>query len=255
MASKLLTLTLAILLLPLCLMGQNQQGKYIKIDYLEVNQQQLDRFTDSVIDRLKEIQRDRVSSADIDSWAIYRVLYSGSAYRDYNFVSVTVSDSMSSFDSFNSSFTDAIRLESERNRYAISKSEIWTIRNSLNDNQSEAPSNYMMMDYMEVKLGRELEYQMLEDEVAKPLHEERLETDTMEGWEMYQLVTPGGINYGYNFATGNYFTDLDHIEFGFNEELIRSQNPNVDLMEFFNQIWSTRDLVRSEVWQLIDYTN
>jgi hypothetical protein len=116
------------------------------------------------------------------------------------------------------------------------------------------PSHFLMMDYMDVRLGRELEYQMLEDEVAKPLHETRLENNRMDDWEMYQLITPGGMDYGYNFATGNYFTSLSHIEFGFNEELIRSQNPDVNVMEFFEQVWSTRDLVISELWQRIEYT-
>ena len=137
--------------------------------------------------------------------------------------------------------------------YQLSQSELWTVRNSLVSDMVTKPSNYLMMDYMHVNLGRELEYQMLEDEVAKPLHEERMSNDKMEAWEMYQLMTPGGLHYGYNFATGNYFSDLDHIEFGFNEELIRSQNPDVNLSEFFDHVWSTRDLVKSQMWQLVDY--
>jgi len=137
----------------------------------------------------------------------------------------------------------------EDNLFGVSKSELWSVRNTMTDNMDDEPSNYLMMAYMHVKLGRELEYQMLEDEVAKPLHESRMENDRMDDWEMYQLITPGGIDYGYNFATGNYFNELSHIEFGFNEELIKTQNPDVNVMEFFEQIWSTRDLVISELWQ------
>lgn len=254
MATKYLSLTLSLLLLPFFLTAQTQRGEYLKIDYLNISQQQMDTFKNSVINQLKEHKNERITDGEIDSWILYRTLFSGSASTNYNYVSITTAKSLDAFDEFNSSYPDHIKEFSEQNRYAINKSELWLTRNTASDSMTDVPSSYLMMDYMAVKLGRELEYQMLEDEVAKPIHEHRLERDIMVNWEMYQLITPGGTDYGYNFATGNYFSNLSHIEFGFNEELIRSQNPNVNLMEFFDHIWSTRDLVKSEVWQRVDYT-
>ncbi|WP_340102510.1 hypothetical protein [Rhodohalobacter sp. 8-1] len=220
----------------------------MKIDYLNVDQDQVNSFTNQVIDELLQENESRVSDGTIDTWAMYSVLFYGSASTPYNYVSVTISSSLNSFDVPNNNYSDPLVTHTEQNRFEITKSELWTVRNSISDLQNNELSNYMMMDYMDVRLGRELEYQMLEDEVAKPIHEHRLDRGIMEAWEMYQLVTPGGIDYGYNFATGNYFSSLEHIEFGFNEELIRSQNPDVNVAEFFDHIWSTRDLVRSEVW-------
>ncbi|MEX0994839.1 MAG: hypothetical protein WD599_04870, partial [Balneolaceae bacterium] len=138
----------------------------------------------------------------------------------------------------------------------IMHSELWRVTNSLkqDDKEFNEPSRYLMIDYMEVALGREFEYQMFEDEVAKPLHEERMNLDRMDAWELYQLVMPGGLNYGYNFATGNYFRSLEHIEFGFTEELIRKTHPEVNIMEFFETIFETRDLVQSELWELVEYS-
>lgn len=253
MATKYITITLSLLLFPLLLTAQTQRGEYLKIDYLTVTQPQMERFTDSVVNQLKEYHSDRVEDGEIDTWTIYRVLFSGSASNTYNYVSITTAASLDSFDELSNTHPNRIQEFSDQNRYSINKSELWSVRNTLSDSTVDVPSNYLMMDYMDVRLGRELEYQMLEDEVAKPLHEQRMDQDIMEDWEMYQLISPGGIDYGYNFATGNYFSSLSHIEFGFNEELIRSQNPNVDLMEFFDHIWSTRDLVRSELWKRIDY--
>lgn len=252
MAAKILKLTLAFLIVPILILAQSNQDQYLKIDYLSVDQDQVNTFTNQVVDELVEEKETRISDGTIGTWAIYRVQFSGSASTPYNFVSVTMAPSLNSFDTHNNGYSDPLLTHSEQNRFEITKSELWTVRNSISSRQNNELSNYMMMDYMDVRLGRELEYQMLEDEVAKPIHEQRLERGIMEGWEMYQLITPGGIDYGYNFATGNYFSDLEHIEFGFNEELIRSQNPDVNLAEFFDHIWSTRDLVRSEVWQKID---
>jgi hypothetical protein len=250
MAHKYLSLVLSLLLFPLLLFAQSQRGEYLKIDYLNVSELQIENFNDSVIEQLKEYKDQRLSSGEIDSWMLYRVKFSGSASTNYNFVSITSAANLNSFDEHNNNYDSQMNRMVEENLFGISKSELWSVRNTMTDEMDGQPSNYLMMDYMHVKLGRELEYQMLEDEVAKPLHERRLENDRMDDWEMYQLITPGGTDYGYNFATGNYFTALNHIEFGFNEELIRSQNPNVDVMEFFEQIWSTRDLVKSELWAL-----
>jgi len=184
---------------------------------------------------------------------VYRVLTSGSDSNPYNYVSITAVSSMDAFDEPKTNQPDQLLSYSEQDMYTLNHSEIWRVRNTLGNENVKEPSNFIMMDYMNVHLGRELEYQMLEDEVAKPLHEQRAEQGTMDAWEMYQLITPGGLHYGFNFATGNYFSELRHIEFGFTDELIRTQHPDVNLMEFFNHIWSTRDLVRSEVWQRIDY--
>lgn len=253
MVARILKLTLAAVLLPLLLHSQTKQGVYLKIDYLNVNHTQLSEFKDRIVPQLKDHKNERLSSGDIESWTVYRVLYAGSGSMDYNYVSITAAQRLSAFDEPNSNVSDKLVDYSERDMYKLAGSEIWRVRNSVVHNMAAEPSNFIMMDYMAVRLGRELEYQMLEDEVAKPLHEQRMERGNMEGWEMYQLVAPGGIDYGYNFATGNYFSNLEHVEFGFNEELIRSQNPDVNLMEFFEHIWSTRDLVRSEIWQRIGY--
>lgn len=253
MAARILTLTFAVLLLPLILHAQSGQGHYLKIDYLDVDHSQLSEFTERIIPELRNHQSERIESGDISSWSVYRVVFAGSGADKYNYISITTAPEISAFDEFSTNQQDMILTYSEQDMYELSKTELWTVRNSIVNDMTAPPSNFLMMDYMLVRQGRELEYQMLEDEVAKPLHEQRLTTGVMEGWEMYQLVAPGGVNYGYNFATGNYFSELQHIEFGFNEELIRSQNPDVDLMDFFEQIWSTRDLIRSQTWQRVDY--
>ncbi len=253
MVARILKLTLAAVLLPILLYSQSKQGVYLKIDYLVVDHAQLTEFNDRIVPQLKDHKNERHSSGDIESWIAYRVVYSGSGSMDYNYVSITAASSIDAFDEPNNHEPDQILKFSERDMYKLAGSELWRVRNSVVHDMTQEPSNFLMMDYMAVRLGRELEYQMLEDEVAKPLHKQRMERGNMQGWEMYQLITPGGINYGYNFATGNYFSDLKHVEFGFNEELIRSQNPDVNLMEFFEHVWSTRDLVRSEIWQRIGY--
>jgi len=253
MVNRILKLTIVILLFPLLAFAQSKQGLYLKIDYLDVDHTQLTDFKNQIVPQLKNHKDERLSTGDIELWTVYRVLYSGDDYSNYNYVSITASSSLDAFDEPKTNQSDQLLNFSEQDMYSLKRTELWRVRNTIANQMIDEPSNFLMMDYMNVRLGRELEYQMLEDEVAKPLHEQRVERGNMEAWEMYQLIAPGGIHYGYNFATGNYFSDLKHIEFGFTDELIRSQNPDVNLMEFFEHIWSTRDLVRSEIWQRIDF--
>ncbi len=255
MVGKILKLTLVLVVFPLLLHAQSKQGLYLKFDYLDVDHTQLTVFKDQIVPQLSEHMNNRLSAGDIELWTVYRVLFSGSDSNNYNYVSIIASSSLDAFDEPKNNQPDQLLDYSEQDMYTLKRSELWKVRNTIAEDLANESSNFLMMDYMHVRLGRELEYQMLEDEVAKPLHEQRIDRDTMEAWEMYQLIAPGGIHYGYNFATGNYFSELHHIEFGFTDELIRNQHPDVNLMEFFEHIWSTRDLVRSEIWQRIGYVS
>lgn len=254
---------LILLLYALPIHAQSQEGAYLKVDYLSIEADETESFFNQLQDTWKLQKDQNIEEGEIIRWQIYKVIYPGSHLHDYNYVSVTVANSLSAFES-NPRLRETAE-ERDRKRQMMSffdldrnimHSELWRVTNSLkqDDKEFNEPSRYLMIDYMEVALGREFEYQMFEDEVAKPLHEERMNLDRMDAWELYQLVMPGGLNYGYNFATGNYFRSLEHIEFGFTEELIRKTHPEVNIMEFFETIFETRNLVQSELWELVEYS-
>ncbi len=233
--------------------AQTEYGAYLKIDYLNIDLAEHHEFLDDITGNLANLKERRIENGEIQAWYFYIVVYPGQQATPYNYVSVTVSDDLDAFDYHKKDRDDHLIEESIENKYGISRSEMWRVRNSVHSSNLESPSTYAMMDYMNVNLGREFEYQMLEDEIARPLHETRMENDIMDAWEMYELLFPGGLSYGYNFLTGNFFSELQHLEFGFNEELIISQHPETNVMEFFEMIWSTRDLVQSEIWRLKAY--
>jgi len=66
------------------------------------------------------------------------------------------------------------------------------------------------------------------------------------------LIQPGGLSYSYNFVTADHYEEMNHIEFGFTNELIKSVMPGTDINEMFDAIYATRDIVKSEMWQLVD---
>lgn len=109
------------------------------------------------------------------------------------------------------------------------------------------------MNYMNVVPGHEYEYQMYEDKIVRLLHEDRMTRQQMSGWELYKLILPGGINYGYYYSTADFNEHLENIEFDFSNELIRQNQPDMDINEFFDNMNRTRDLVRTELWELVEF--
>ncbi|MGM0546563.1 MAG: hypothetical protein ACQEST_07560 [Bacteroidota bacterium] len=243
--------------------AQNQEDDYRKVDYLKVEQSQLEKFVQVMEKDMIAGFEDLLGTDGIKSWYLYKVKYPGGNTSEYNLVSITTSSSMESLgDHFSDTVTPGFipstigdNVERQLSKLAsLVKSEIWKIENSAFADTGASPSRYMTMDFMNVAQGRDLDYLMLEDEIAKPIHLERMERDRMEGWEVYSLILPSGVKYPYNFATGNYFDKLEHFEFGFNEEIIRhTMGPNSNVPELFNTINNTRDMVHVELWELIDH--
>lgn len=240
--------------------AQDNQGLYMKIDYLEIDLQELSAFQNNVESVLTPVNEARIEAGSMENWALYRVLYPGSKHTDHNFIAVSICNELCN----NESLRDHLEEFSEDNDtsqllsdyYAIMTpnfSELWKINNSIVREHTNGPAQFLMLDYMNVSPGAEYTYQMMEDENAKPIHQFRIENGDMEGWELFQLILPRGEEYGYNFSTGNYYNDLRDVEFHFNEEVLRQSSPDADVAAFFQNVENVRDLVRSEVWELVTY--
>ena len=237
------------LLIPFSINAQPEMNSYLHIDYLSIDKNEFEDFHNFVQNDLMHQVESNIDSEKISGWYLYRVTYPGTQNSTYNYVILSIGNSISSFepeesDYFSTALNDEYKL-------SPSHSELWRVRNSVKSVDATVPSRYMVMNYMSVGLGYEYEYQMLEDEIALPLHRQRMERDMMDGWALNELLMPGGTEYGYNFSTLDFFKSLVHTEFGFTDELIRQTHPDTNINEFFNNIYRTRDLVRSEVWELV----
>lgn len=249
-----------LLLTSVSLNAQHHQGYYMKLDFLDIDRHEISDFKAELENILKPVSEARIQEGALHYWYVYKVLYPGSRNTTYNYVIVSIYDSNAAFENAASYIADQLAdtetgpLVSQYNTIMMPEfSELWRINNSVLRTDESKPSRYFMLDYMRVRPGMEYTYQMMEDENAKPIHEYRMENGNMEGWELFSLILPRGDEYGYNFATGNYFSNLKDVEFHFNEEVIRQTSPDVNVAEFFDNVENTRTLVRSEVLELVDY--
>lgn len=235
-----------------------QSTTYLKFDYIQVSEENSEAYLQLIDEVWQPLQQMRVDAGEIEEWHLYRVAYPGGEDGAYNYVMVTTVTNLKQLES-DEGITSRISDREMQRTFSLRDrefSEIWK-RENLVDSPSNGskPARYVTMDYMDVAPGKDFDYMMLEDDVAKPIHRERIKQDQMRNWEVYSLVIPGGTEYGYNFATGNYFDELSHIEFGFTEEVVKQALPGTDLPELFNLIFDTRDMVKHELWELMDYAH
>src|SRR5699024_12159600 len=157
----------------------------------------------------------------------YYVEYPGGERSKYNFISIASASKLTDFEKlfspinsrgFNPSSDD--QSSASQVERSLIKSELWIVEDRLVDSTAALPAEYLQIDYMSVTPGKNSDYIMLEDELAKPIHIKRMEKDIMAGWEVYSLITPGGKSYGYYFATGNCYNSMADLEYSFDDEVI-----------------------------------
>lgn len=235
--------------------SQTEIGTYLNIDYLKVDASNYEAFEEQVNTQWKDLYENEIQNGKVNSWYFYRVTYPGGEASDYNYIVLSTYKNPEQVIVVNDKLRKyIINLENEKNQKLARHqySELWKTEAGIVDTTDENLSPFLVMNYMMVKQGKRAEYMALENDMARPLHEERIRKGEMHSWSAYSLLKPGGLDYKYNFATADYFDNLENIEFGFTNELIKSVMPETDINEMFDAIYATRDIVKSELWQLID---
>lgn len=120
----------------------------------------------------------------------------------------------------------------------------------------QKPPKYVQIDYMKVEPGRESDYEKLEREQWKPLHQERIKAGKLRSWYLFGVQFPSGTSEKYNYVTANTFDQFSQLEnpYAGADQLMQKVHPGAKVDEFLSRTSKARDLVRSEVWMLIDQT-
>jgi len=240
--------------------GQTAPDSYLQIDYFKVDSKDATAFEQLIEQEWQSLLDNVAGDEAITGWFMYRVTFPGGMAAEYNYVSITGFTELNNIADFNSAVSKHISDEDYMalwdNTFSLAThmfSEVWRTEGQIVNENITTPSPYMVMDYMDVTPGKEFEYLALENDIARPLHQERVNQDKMHAWRTYSLIKPGGVDYGYNFATGNYYDELNDIEFGFTNEIIKNALPGTNITEMFDAIYATRDHTKSELWELVAF--
>lgn len=239
--------------------SQTPEGAYLNVDYIKVETGDYSAFEDLVRSEWKDIYEDQIGKDEMTGWYFYRVAYPGGQSGTYNYVVISTFSKLNTVVTVNNKLRQNIEklggdfMQQMLDLATHQHSELWKTEAGVMNTSGQKPGLFAVMNYMMVNPGKEAEYITLENDMARPLHEARIENGEMYSWRTYSLLKPGGLNYQYNFVTADYYEELNDIEYGFTNDLIRSVMPGTDINKMFEAIYATRDIIRSELWQLIDH--
>jgi hypothetical protein len=111
---------------------------------------------------------------------------------------------------------------------------------------------YLQVSFMKVSPGKGDEYLALEKDLWMPVHRERLKTGKIRSWALYGLRSPGGSGNPYNYAVVNTYDKWQDMETSGLADLFKKVHPDKPMAEVGRRTNEARDMVRVEIWELID---
>lgn len=254
----LLTLTLT-LLISSSSYAQTDQGAYLNIDYLKVDTEDVAGFEKMVEDKWQQVYADHLAEDGLTGYYLYKVMYPGGQASIYNYTLISTFPDLNTMVMVKEEIEDEMKkVPSKKNKsghslYSHQYSELWKTEAGIQHENGVDQSDFMVMNYMMVEPGKEPEYLALENDIARPLHEERLRKGMMHSWRTFSVMKPAGIHYEYNFATADYYDQLGNIENVFTNDILKSVMPEANFTETLEAMYNTRKIIKSELWQLVDY--
>lgn len=116
----------------------------------------------------------------------------------------------------------------------------------------QAPAPVVSIHYMKVAPGGEADYERVESEVWKPVHEARQEAGALRDWIFYRVQYPQGTEAPYTHVTVNVYdtwADYDQQELG---TYVGQVHPERSMDDLIAEAEAARDYVRGEIWRPID---
>ena len=116
------------------------------------------------------------------------------------------------------------------------------------------PPKYIQVDYMKVQPANEDDYVKVEKEGWKPIHQERIKQGKIHSWYFFGVNFPSGTEAKYNYVTVNTFDQWGQLENPYADlgTMVQKAHPGTNMDEFFAHTSKARDIVRTEMWELID---
>lgn len=108
---------------------------------------------------------------------------------------------------------------------------------------------FLKVDYMKAEGSQISEYLEVEQEIWKPIHEERLRRGIIKSWNFYSVVA-GEPDITYNYIAVNLFDDFSKIDYYNLSGIISDVYPDMDQEELMMKTRSSREVVRTEIWEV-----
>jgi len=226
----------------------------IKVE--EGKQQEFETFVRETIKPLQALSRQK---GKIVLWIMFKVHFTGQA-DEYNYVGVSYYPSWANTN--RESLAGLYRELNPNSDLAAFQQKQRDLRTFVHEHllyqletlepSTSALSRYVRLDYMKVKPGKTEDYLNAEREDWMPLHKVLINDGQSSGWGLWQVIFPGGTSFPYDYVTSNRYTTYEQVLMGDYEQAFRKASPDKNMNEIFERTTQSRDLVKSELWEVIE---
>ena len=112
---------------------------------------------------------------------------------------------------------------------------------------------YYIVQYYNVEPSMENEYLLLENDVWKKIHKARIESDLLDGWHLFRVISPTGSKTEYNYVLILEYDNVEKLAKHFEEFGVDyTQILSAEEIAFALKTPEIREVAYEEIWTAVD---
>ena len=245
--SAFVSCTVALVLGTCVALGQNAPAKVVRVEFMKVAPGKGAEYT-KLEQMWKEVHQERVQKGQIDSWALFSVVFPGGAKHEYDSIAMHV---FPSFDKMERLY-DPEQLAKIRTlppagelRHIV-RHEIWSLGQIVGN---PLGGKFMDVRFHKAKAGGEHDYVRAVKEYWTPINADMIKRGVRTGWYFFSVMFPGGSQRSYDWVTFDALPTFGAVGSdtfaGVDEQKLR------DAARLSS---NGRDTVLNEYWRQVDAT-
>lgn len=256
------------LMTPYTVSCQSNDRLYVQAAFMKVKSGMNAEYVKLEREIWKPIHQERVKQGKITGWQISEVMYPAGSDREYDFVVVslvrgwknieTMWDGMDEIAKKVLTKEQLARMDKTEQTRDMIRVELWAVEDMVFRNPNGgAPWKYMTVGFKDVPFGfgKWAEYASMEKELAKPLHQQKINAGKMAGWSLEWLSYPYDATKPGSVITIDFFDRWEDLQGGDFWEDLKKMHPNMDNDYLRRRVMESSKFYRNELRMLVDYAN
>lgn len=218
-------------------------------------EQEFEKFMTDVMKPVHQLRRQK---GKITNWYLFKVHFTGTNDA-YNYVAVHYYNAWQNTEN-NDQWLALMKEANSKADVGAQISKLRELRTIVNeqlyfraatiDPKTPTQFKYVMIDFMKVRPGMDEAYRKVEDE-WKPFHQHLADNGKAAGWGLWSVIFPGGSSRTHDYVTSTRYINYNQLgELDF-AGTWKTVYPSADPQAVFDRAEKARDLVKSELWELI----
>jgi hypothetical protein len=241
--------------------SQTTPSLFVVVDYMKVESENHEKYLEVEQEIWKPLHQERINQGIIVGWYLYAIEFSGTQ-DNYNYVAISMYDSAKNLENpWNQEIPENVHPNMKINEILDQtfqsrenvKSELFYSIATAPPIPLEIPASYLEVNFMQVEPEKFDEYELLESEIWLPIHNESIQSGRTAGWGLWRSLFPRGAGQPYQYITLNSFSKFSYVFQSDFSVPFKNIHPAKNFNEVTQKTQRARTIMRTELWNLIDY--